>query len=71
MESERRRVRLDCDEWTDEQRRDERARLEEIRRAMAADVPLGAWQEQQRQNELTHGELTERFLENLHKKAAE
>lgn len=52
-------------EWSDAQRiytRDERADSEEKRRAAAAYMSLETWQELQRQNELAHGDLTQRFL---------
>lgn len=52
-------------EWSGLQRlysRDERAEMEANRRAVEAGVDFETWESMQRQNELAHGELTQRFL---------
>lgn len=51
--------------WSENMRthtRDERAEMEEARRAAAAYMTVQTYREMIRQNELAHGDLTARFL---------
>lgn len=52
-------------QWSEMQRtytREERAEIEEARRAAAAYMTVQTYREMVRQNELAHGDLTARFL---------